>query len=110
MIEIVRELLANPETRGMHLDEPSSGPLSGANGALPWILFRRDRAKFEWEFPQFQIELLRPTMPLRYLLSGGVSMRTLTPKMLFHFWKGVESAFRLEPSCGMFAAILLRKR
>jgi len=37
-------------------------------------------------------------------------MRTLTPKMLLSFWKGVESAFRREPSSGMFAAILLRKR
>jgi|ERR1051326_2747024 SAM-dependent methyltransferase len=89
---------------------PSSGPLSGANGALPWILFSRDRELFEREFPHFHIEQLRPTMPLRYLLSGGVSMRTLTPKMLFSFWKGVESRFHLEQSCGMFASILLRKR
>ena len=26
---------------------PSSGPLSDANGTLPWILFERDRKKFE---------------------------------------------------------------
>ena len=94
----------------MDLNDASSGPFSGANGALPWILFRGDGATFEREYPQLQIELLRPTMPLRYLLSGGVAMRTLTPKMLFPFWKTVESAFHLEPSCGMFAAILLRKR
>src|SRR5262245_49503778 len=28
----------------------STGPLSGANGALPWILFERDREIFEREF------------------------------------------------------------
>jgi hypothetical protein len=34
---------------------PAVGPLSGANGALPWILFERDRARFEREFPQWVI-------------------------------------------------------
>jgi hypothetical protein len=29
----------------------TTGPLSGANGALPYILFSRDRAQFELEFP-----------------------------------------------------------
>src|SRR5262245_21554245 len=28
---------------------PDAGPLSGANGALPWILFVRDREQFERE-------------------------------------------------------------
>jgi SAM-dependent methyltransferase len=31
----------------------STGPLSGANSALPWILFSRDRRKFEDEFPEW---------------------------------------------------------
>ncbi len=31
---------------------PSQGPLSGANGALPWILFHRDREQFELQFPK----------------------------------------------------------
>ena len=30
---------------------PSSGPLSGANGAVPWIVFERDRARFQRVFP-----------------------------------------------------------
>ena len=38
-----------PETPSWDL--PTSGPLSGANDALPWIIFARDRAKFEQEFP-----------------------------------------------------------
>src|SRR5215469_5333645 len=29
----------------------SSGPLSGANGALAWIVFNRDRDKFQARFP-----------------------------------------------------------
>ena len=31
------------------------------------------------EFPQLEIEEVSPMMPLRYLLSGGVSMRNLVP-------------------------------
>ena len=34
-----------PETSSWEL--PTSGPLSGANDALPWIIFVRDRLKFE---------------------------------------------------------------
>src|SRR5690348_15120495 len=42
---------------------PSTGPLSGANGALPWIVFHRDRKIFENEFTQLRIEAIRPFMP-----------------------------------------------
>src|SRR5262249_8235725 len=49
----------------------STGPLSGANQALPWIVFSRDRAMFEEQFPKLHIESIRPIMPIRYLLSGG---------------------------------------
>src|SRR5262249_50646717 len=30
---------------------PTTGPLSGANGALPWMIFERDRTQFALEFP-----------------------------------------------------------
>jgi SAM-dependent methyltransferase len=58
------------------------GPLSGANGALPWIIFERDRARFEQEFPSLHIHQVQPIMPFRYLFSGGVSMRQLVPTFL----------------------------
>ncbi len=89
---------------------PSSGPLSGANQALPWILFERDRARFEREFPEWGIESIRPMMPLRYLVSGGVSLRSLMPGGTFAFWRGLEKV--LEPfsdRLGMFALIVLRR-
>ncbi len=57
------------------------GPLSGANGALPWIIFERDRPRFEEEF-SLRIERIQPMMPFRYLFSGGVSMRQLMPTFL----------------------------
>ncbi len=62
---------------------PGTGPLSGANGALPWIVFERDQAEFEDRFPQWRLVRLRPLMPVAYLLSGGVSLRSLMPGWLY---------------------------
>ncbi len=70
---------------------PERGPLSGANGALPWIVFERDRREFESRFPEFTIQTVRPFMPFRYLVSGGVSMRQLMPAATFGLWRGIES-------------------
>ncbi|WP_211236339.1 class I SAM-dependent methyltransferase [Desulfovibrio inopinatus] len=62
---------------------PSCGPLSGANGALPWIIFERDRSSFETDFPEWCIERVEPFMPFRYLFSGGVSLRSLAPNLAY---------------------------
>jgi SAM-dependent methyltransferase len=89
---------------------PSGGPLSGANGALPWIVFDRDRQVFEEKFPSLQIRSIEPFMPFRYLVSGGVSMRALTPGFTFNAWHGLEKL--LQPwmhSLAMFAAIRLER-
>ena len=86
---------------------PSSGPLSGANGALPWIVFERDRAVFDREFPQWRIARVEPFMPLRYLLSGGVSMRSLMPGFMY---KPVAAIEKLAGrNAAMFAHIVLRR-
>ncbi len=60
----------------------SAGPLSGANNALPWIVFERDRDIFARDFPQWRIRRLLPLSGLGYYLSGGVSMRKLVPDCL----------------------------
>ena len=89
---------------------PTGGPLSGANGALPWIILVRDRLKFEQEFPQWRIELIKPIMPFRYLLSGGVSLRGLTPGWSFGWWRHIENALdRWSNQLAMFAQIVLRR-
>jgi SAM-dependent methyltransferase len=87
---------------------PRGGPLSGANGAMPWILFHRDRRQFEQEFPQWEIRGVEPLMPLRYLLSGGVSKRSLMPGWSFGVWRGIEAP--LCRKAAMFAKIVLVKR
>ena len=89
---------------------PPGGPLSASNMALPWMMFVRDRARFEREFPQWRVVSLRPIMPFRYLLSGGVSMRALMPAATFGLWRAVERA--LTPwrrSLAMFAQIVIER-
>jgi SAM-dependent methyltransferase len=86
---------------------PTTGPLSGANGALPWILTTRDCKIFQREFPQWRIESIVPIMPLRYLLSGGVSMRTLVPNFTYPLWRALDHL--LARPMAMFAKIVLRR-
>ena len=98
------------EPEALSWELPNSGPLSGANDALPWIIFARDRQKFEQEFPHWRIELIKPIMPFRYLLSGGVSLRTLVPGWSFRLWREVENALsRWSNQLAMFAQIVLRR-
>lgn len=90
---------------------PPGGPLSQANSALPWVVFQRDRRRFEKEYPQWQIKNIHLHTPIRYLLSGGVSMRSLMPESLYRFWRYVEE--RLDPFShylAMFATIILLRQ
>jgi SAM-dependent methyltransferase len=83
------------------------GPLSQANGALPWIIFKRDLPLFTQRFPQLSIEEIKPIMPLVYLLSGGLAYRNFMPGFTYNFWRKFEANF--EPRSGMFVHIELRK-
>lgn len=88
-----------------------AGPMAGANTALPWIIFHRDRRRFDSEFPTWRVESLEPFMPFRYLLSGGVSMRCLVPGWSYPLWRRAEEL--MGPWMGrtaMFARITLRRR
>lgn len=60
-----------------------AGLQSGANLALPWILFYRDRHKFEAQFPELRILRRTPHTIWLHLLSGGVSRKALLPGMFF---------------------------
>ena len=86
---------------------PTSGPISGSNQALPWIIFQRDREIFEREFPQWRILALRPGMALRYLVSGGLSTRSLMPAWTYSLWVQAE---RLSHLGGMFVFIVLERK
>ena len=87
------------------------GTLSAANGALPWILFRRDRERFRKEFPSLRIEKIKCHTPFRYLASGGLSTRQLLPSFAYPVVKGIE--FLLAPwntVLGMFMSVVLVKK
>lgn len=87
---------------------PSTGPLSGANGALPWIVFERDRERFQREFPEWSIESIELLMPFSYLLSGGVSLRALVPGWTYRPVRWIENQFN-QRRWAMFAIIKLKK-
>jgi SAM-dependent methyltransferase len=89
---------------------PKQGPLSGANGAVPWILFQRDRSQFAAEFPQWEVKSIVPQMPISYLISGGISLRGFAPARAFEPVRRLEE--RLEPwmdKLAMFAQITLER-
>lgn len=88
----------------------TTGPLSGANGALPWIMFERDLEQLQNEFPQWRLISLQPFMPLRYLLSGGFTAPALVPAFTFGFWRRVDGFLsRLSREMSMFALIVLER-
>ena len=84
-------------TLGVHCGDPATGYASdhlepgasvrhrdpGANMALPSIIFIRDRERYRAEFPHLPIDRVRFHTIGLYLLSGGVSMRSLAPGTLF---------------------------
>lgn len=86
------------------------GPLSEANSAIPWIIFERDRPVFRSEFKDWQISQIKPMMPIRYLLSGGISLRFSAPGTCYPAVSKFEEL--LEPwidNLAMFALIELTK-
>jgi SAM-dependent methyltransferase len=92
-------------------ESTASGPLHGANSALPWILFHRDRERFENELPQWSIRSVEPLMPFRYLVSGGVSRRSLVPGWSFSLWRALEASLApWRDQLAMFAAVVLERR
>jgi SAM-dependent methyltransferase len=85
---------------------PATGPLSGANGAIPWMVFSRDADRFKRLFPELRVSVIEPFMPFRYLLSGGVSLRSLAPNWSFVVWREFERLLLpAMPLLAMFAFI-----
>ena len=87
------------------------GPLSNSNQALPWILFARDRDQVMDQVPGLELRRLELHTPLAYLLSGGVSMRSLLPGWAAGPWHGLERLLSpLNPWLAMFMTLELRRR
>ena len=88
-----------------------TGPLSGGNGALPWILFERDRDRFLRFHPEWHLRCVQPVTPIRYLVAGGISGRSLAPGCTAGLWRRVERILSpLREFLGMFAHLVLERR
>ena len=89
-------------------DFPSSGPVSGANAALAWIVAERDRPRLETEW-RLRVTRADPWMPFRYLVSGGVSLRTLQPRWLYPAWSWIDDVPFLRERFAVFAFVVLER-
>jgi SAM-dependent methyltransferase len=87
---------------------PAGGPLSSANGALPWIVFERDRDRLAREHPELSLLSVTPSMPLAYLVSGGVSLRALVPGGAYRGVRALERRVLRERGA-MFALIVVER-
>lgn len=88
-----------------------SGAMTGANQALSYIIFHRDRAKFGREFPTLEIVWESPfsNWP-RYLASGGLNFRRILPRWSFPIMKAVEPRLgRAHSLLGLHHFVVLRK-
>jgi SAM-dependent methyltransferase len=113
--------LASPIYRHLH-HEPfrpeattwafaSSGPLSGANGALAWIVFQRDRARFHELFPGLRLERYDPHTPLRYWLAGGLKRWSVAPGWSFPLASSLDRLLlRVSPDLGSFVDVEVVRR
>lgn len=90
---------------------PTSGPLSGANGALPWIIFNRDYAQFKEEFPELQLLSIKLHTPFAYLLSGGLTFKSLLPGWMYQPFRWFENSLSpFNKSIAMFQRIVVVKK
>lgn len=88
---------------------PDSGPLSAANAALAWVVCERDRAVLNRDWPHLQVTRVEPFMPFRYVLSGGVSLRSLQPGWMYPFWNWADNLPFLKHRMAVFALIVIER-
>lgn len=89
---------------------PPSGPMSGANGALPWIVFERDFDEFKRSFPRLRLEKIKYHTPLMYLISGGVSFKQVFPNLSFPVFRSVDKLLTsINKQISMFTTITIKK-
>lgn len=89
-------------------DKKSARP----NQALSYLVFFRDRARFNTLFPRLEIVHLR-ILPnyIRYLLSGGLNFRQVVPSSLAPFLRKSELTLsRLAPIFALHHVVVIRKR
>ena len=87
------------------------GPLSGGNGAIPWIVFERDSDIFKKKFNNLEIEKIEKHTILKYILSGGFSKPQLVPDNLIVLVEIFERLLApFSNYLGIFQTIVLIKK
>lgn len=93
-------------------ETPSTGPMNGANQALSYIVFVRDRQAFERKHPGLEIvhqEICGNY--LRYLISGGLNFRQLLPDALIPVLKVVEKLlYPVRRLMALHHIVVIRRR
>jgi len=86
--------------------------MTGANQALSYLIFVRDRKDFEREFPELEIVYTAVINNyVRYLVSGGVNFKQLLPSFLERPLKLLEKILTpLNKILGLHHVIVLRKK
>jgi len=90
----------------------SLGFMNGANQALSYIVFIRDKKKFEERYPNLEIIVQKPLNNyIRYVLSGGLNFRQILPSFFSPVIKFFEFIFM--PFNSVFALhhiLVIRKK
>jgi len=82
-----------------------------SNQALSWIVFCRDRARFERLFPDLCVDPPGFLPWLSYLASGGVTRRNLVPGFLVPVFRALDRLLRpLDPWLALHWHLTVRKR
>ncbi len=86
------------------------GRMTNANCALPWVIFVRDRARYDASFPQLPIREIRYHTMLAYYITGGMTYRSLIPNPLANTFMACEKIlWSLTPSLCNLMTIQLEK-
>jgi SAM-dependent methyltransferase len=83
-----------------------SGVMTSADDALPWIVFCRDRTRFEALFSDLEIVRVRPHTIALYALSGGFAFRSLAPGSLFPAIAAAEGFVEKLPGARFLASMM----
>lgn len=90
----------------------SVNPLNSANGALAWIVFKRDKPLFEIYHPGLKIVKYNPCYPLMYWVLGGLKewslIKTERQYKLMKFFEKI--LLFISPNFGSFVKIIIKKK